>query len=343
MWQSAGYLAGRGGNMGLSKGNMTVVRFAVKPRAGAPDVAVEALGDTQGFDSAYEPYAWVDNTPPRDGVRRGWVHPCDPTRPDFASVNPSAYAFTLREDKIAINATYKKIAVTDAENRRKETLGVTKLSRSDRKDIKEAVLEDLQRRALPSVTLVDVVYVPKSRMLYVFSSSASQIELATNYFSECFDVFLDRFDGIEGAGYDHLLWVWMQEAKEIVVEDRLTLERVGTGEKTIVVGEDPGTSEDAKYGLSRGKRPSELRFLFTVDDHVFKVGLVASGAGTTISRLGAPKVAAATPEELLDERWGLCSLVVDRLDHLAEVSAAEREAAGWDKRAAAWIDAQSGE
>lgn len=330
--------------MGLLKGNMAVTRFVVTPTEKGTDASVESLTQSEVFENAFRYYAWDDTEVPRDGVKRGWVHPSEPTDGRSVHLNPGMYGFSLREDKININATFKRIAIRQAEKNRLDALEREKLSREERRAIKEAVLEDLARRALPTVSLVDLVYDPKGRILYVLSTSSAQTETAAAYFAECFGVRLThRESPLAESSRDFLLWLWMQnDDGKITVEDRLTLTAAGTGEKMIVVGEDPAKSADAGYGLSTGKRPSELRFMLDVDDHEFKLGLVASGDGVVISRLGAPRVAGKA-DELLDERWGLLQIVLTNLDKLEEKAAEAREdEKAWERKADAWISEQLG-
>lgn len=332
--------------MGLMKGNMTVMRFSVLPQKDATDITVEALSDAQGFDSAFLPYAWREADPPREGAKLGWVHPCDPTRYDFVRVNPAAYAFALRKDTFKVDPTYTRIAFAAAEKLWCATHEMDKVPRAVRRDIREAVLEDLANRALPKVALVDLVYDPRSRILYVFSASAAQVEDAVAYFTEGFAVVLEPLTLEVGLGSDHLLWLWMahdalEGDERVMLEDQITLARLGTGEKMIVVDDAPATAMDAKYGLSRGKQPSELRFQLAAGEHLFKVGLVALGTTVGIARLGAPKVQAATFEELLDERWGLCGQALGALATLEKRSIQEREGADWAARLQAWVAQQT--
>lgn len=327
--------------MGLMKGNLAYTKFSIVPREKKDDITVEQLTSTETFVEMFDTYAWVDSV---GGSKRGWVSPLDPSEGRAHRVAPRYWAFSLREDKISINATYKKIRISQAERSWMDAHGASRVPISVRRDLRDAITTDLTERALPAVQLVDVLCSPADRAVYVFSTSANQIEVVREFFCETFDVSLrvepTAKDEADASG--HLVWLWLRSQQsggqpEVASEDRLTLTRWGTGEKTIVVGEEPSTSEDALRGLLGGKRPTDFRFTLKTNDHEFKLGVALVGDDVVVTRMAVPPVT-GTGEEKLDERVSLFLTAEDELAGLfVESCNAREDQEDWKRQVADWI------
>lgn len=333
--------------MGLLKGNAAYTMFRVVPRKGQNDYQVQRLANTAIFDDLYNQFAWLDGAVHNDALRRGWVSAIDPSSTDPFSSATALRAFSLREDKVSINPTYKKICIRRAEEAWKLEHGVERVPRTIRTELKDDVTTHLLERALPAVSLTDVLLDPEKRRLYIFASSASAVEATRAYFSECFDVSLELDDTQDEGGKDFLLWLWMHVGEgstpEIWAEDRLTLLKWGTGEKTIVVDEDPAEAQDALRALVGEKRPCDFRCVINDADLEYKVAVVAEGDRAMVTKLGLPATTGSSdPKEKLDERISIFLGFIEMFARLQQEAAdAAENSTTWQERVNEWIETRT--
>jgi hypothetical protein len=127
----------------------------------------------------------------------GWVTAGDPTGDTFEQEDidlDRAVWLRVRFDKKKLPAVWLSIHRTEAER----SAG-RKLSARERKDLKEDLQSKLLPRVLPSVALVDVLYVPQESMVYLFGTSAAVREEFTKLFFQTFAARLIPADAYEIA------------------------------------------------------------------------------------------------------------------------------------------------
>lgn len=189
--------------MSLISTRNTVTRFQIYTPLPA-DFREVVLDGFRSF--AFTPKPHEATTEPNTG----WVTLFDPSRTSFElnlCLYGSIVVATLRSDKKSVNSRYAQIELADRIHQAEEGLeGGTRLSKQEKKQFKEALTEDLLRRALPSVTLCPVAWDTETGEVFVFSASAAIVDAAKADFEGAFDVklrpvrtsdWLHRVDALE--------------------------------------------------------------------------------------------------------------------------------------------------
>ena len=128
----------------------------------------------------------------------GWVCPSDPSGDDFLREELVCDDFArlrIRIDKKKLPPVWLKIYM-DAEIKAR---GGKRPSAKERKEIKEDIADKLLPRMLPSVAFLDVLYSPRERIVYLFSSSQSAREACQKLFFMSFNVRLKEAGPFESA------------------------------------------------------------------------------------------------------------------------------------------------
>lgn len=172
--------------MGLTTGGPNGRRF--RTTTTLPD------GFRDRWLEAVRQHAMIPVVDASDGEPRlGWVDVFEPANTTF-ELNTFLFdrfvALSLRVDKKAVNATFRKIALTERIAAIMEQRGVEKLPKAERKEIEEAFDVELFGRALPSVSTVDLAWDTQSGEVIVFTGSETTIELVQAHFEGTFDVRL---------------------------------------------------------------------------------------------------------------------------------------------------------
>jgi recombination associated protein RdgC len=168
--------------MGAFRGGLTLRSFGVD---GDPP---------ENFRSEYATTlrAKAARAPDPDGdsdVTMGWAVTGDPLDTDFSEEKfhwNEYIVVTFRKDSLKVpagllDAHLRRRAAEEAAER-----GVEKLSRDERKSLKQLVERDLKRKMLPSMRTVDVVWSLAARRAYVWTHNATLIEEIEQGFLEVF-------------------------------------------------------------------------------------------------------------------------------------------------------------
>lgn len=131
------------------------------------------------------------------------------------------------------------------------------------------------------------------------------------------------------------LTVWMDQ--------RLTLRELDeeTPETTILIGEAPSTTPEAKRGLVGGKRPVEVRVGLQLNELEVVVGLSATGGGLRIGSPKIPFVVKSGREERLFERMALLDLLHTTIAHLFRQFFLDRTSPAWAERIEPFLTEES--
>ena len=127
----------------------------------------------------------------------GWVTAGDPTGDSYEQEDidlDRAIWLRVRFDKKKLPTIWLSIHRTEAER----SAG-RKLSARERKDLKEDLQSKMLPRVLPSVALIDVLYVPAESMVYLFGTSKAVREEFTKLFFQTFAARLIPADAYEIA------------------------------------------------------------------------------------------------------------------------------------------------
>lgn len=228
--------------MGIISSSQSITRYTVEgefePSAGG---VAEQVGRSL-----------VENAIPEvigefDEITAGWVPVEAPYDPDFGrhSFIFGAYiVFSLRIDKKSIPAKVlqKEIALA-YETKLKET-GREFLSKNEKTEIKEAILDRLMRGAQAVPSLFDILWDYEGKTVYLFSSQKAASELFETLFLKSFNhrpvrlfpytmaLLQHDIPGLDGIGvapgldiasgfikfaffgYDFLLWLWWASENE---------------------------------------------------------------------------------------------------------------------------------
>jgi len=170
--------------MGLVSGGLNGRRFRITSDlpAGFRDLYLEQVRE----------HAFVSNLEANnDDPIVGWVDVFEPANTSF-ELNTFLFdrflVLSLRMDKKSVNGRYLKIALAERCAQVMEERGLEKLGKDAKADIKEALTAELHRRALPSVSTVDVAWDIHTGEVIVFNTSEKTLELVTAYVEETFGV-----------------------------------------------------------------------------------------------------------------------------------------------------------
>jgi len=177
----------KGGNMGLLASSVTVSRYRVDGRMEDPLLDNIAKGLSQQRITEME--AEVDDK------RVGWTNFSNNYKPDFDAssfVMGEYFVFSLRVDKKKIPAALIRQHLSIAIDRYRSERGREFISRGEKSQIKEEVLNALYMR-LPAVPAVfDVVWQYEKKFLFFFSSQKAANEELENLFNKSFGLQLIR-------------------------------------------------------------------------------------------------------------------------------------------------------
>ena len=174
--------------MGLLKGNLSFRRYRVVGElpSGFRDRYIEAV-QKNAFRENLEARTTDDNI--------GWVNLTDPDNTAF-DLNALFYnqylVASLRMDRKRVPA--KLLAILHQRRCREvmEAKGVERLSASHKRDLKEALEEELLRRALPTVAVHDMAWDLDGREVRFFCTSSGVNDLFQAYFKDTFGLDLVR-------------------------------------------------------------------------------------------------------------------------------------------------------
>jgi hypothetical protein len=119
----------------------------------------------------------------------GWVSPADPTGERFTLEEIDLEGkiwLQIRLDRKRLPAIWFKIHRGEAERSRGR-----RLSAAERKELKQELMQRLLPGQLPSVQLVDVLYAPKQRKVFVFSTATRIRDAVVNLFHRTFGCSLE--------------------------------------------------------------------------------------------------------------------------------------------------------
>ena len=125
----------------------------------------------------------------------GWVNIADPddTHLDLNKVLHDHYlVLALRIDKKRVPAKLLAILARRRMEEVREAKGLERLTASHKREIKEAVLEDLLGRALPSVAVYDMAWDINTGRVRIFATSDTLCDLFRVFFEDTFKLHLLR-------------------------------------------------------------------------------------------------------------------------------------------------------
>lgn len=174
--------------MGLLTGNLSFRRFKV---------IGEVPGDFRDrFVEDVRRRAFRENLDARtadDNI--GWVNIADPDDADF-DLNKVVYnqylVLGLRVDRKRVPARLLTILARRRQAEVREAKGIERLSANHRREIKEAVEEDMLQRALPTVQVHDMAWDLDAGEVRFFSTSDAVADLFRVYFKDTFGLDLAR-------------------------------------------------------------------------------------------------------------------------------------------------------
>jgi len=312
-----------------------------------------------------------------DETAMGWTSMEDPLDALFERggyVVGDYLIFTLRVDRKVIPPSLAKIKTAEAE---KEFLARRKQERifkEQRKEIREAVRQELLGRALPVPSLYDVCWCISGKWLLFGSLGEKLSEEFEKFFERCFGLKLQPWtspeeapDGDAWTGdpgktaamrREFLTWLWFRSAErdgmirlpagEISARfvRRLVLES-GEGEYTDTVvcnGMNSGLRE-GKAALREGKKIREARIFLGRDNEECEFTFKADRFSFQSFKFPAAPEADRSGEDrdghILDRIY-LLEKAVDAMEGLFSVFAAARKSGRWQSeimpKIVAWIE-----
>lgn len=118
-------------------------------------------------------------------VSVGWVTPGDPTGESFDRDDmdgDAAWWLQMRIDKKALPRVWLSIYARSAERSRGRPL-----DRKERRELREDIEKKLLPRVLPSVSLIDALYVPAKQLILLFATGNGVREQFARLFHATFD------------------------------------------------------------------------------------------------------------------------------------------------------------
>jgi len=124
----------------------------------------------------------------------GWVEFDDFTSNEFAApertIRAEVIALTLRCDQLRVPATVKGLYLKRAERRRLQETGRTRLSRSERQELREQVTEELLGKVLPVPSVYEVVWSLDTNVLFLGTTNRTVISTFMDLFTQTFGLDL---------------------------------------------------------------------------------------------------------------------------------------------------------
>ena len=166
--------------MGATKGTLTYTTYYVldEPDAGYRDQFMDALGKRTFRD--------IDVDAGQDSAF-GWVCLGEPfaTELDWAKVFVDPYiCLSLREDTIRVPKTAFQAHYDQREREYVVKMGRDKLKKGERANLKEMVMNELRKRALPDIRTYDVVWNTVDGTMRLWTQSKRTCELFTDLVRE---------------------------------------------------------------------------------------------------------------------------------------------------------------
>ncbi len=173
--------------MGILSSSVSITRYKVHGKIAPPLIENIANGLTK--NKIIE----IDNQPADKSV--GWTSFDKPFQPDFDGskfVYANYFVFSLRIDKKTIAAKVLKKHYTIEAARRMAESGRDYLSTSEKKMVKEHVINGLSLRIPPTPNVYDLVWNYEEASLWFFSNLKASNEELENIFSKSFNLSLIR-------------------------------------------------------------------------------------------------------------------------------------------------------
>lgn len=173
--------------MGLLSSTVALTRYRVDGRLDG--AVLEKVAEALAANAIVE----IDDDPTEKSV--GWTSHADPFAPDFggSSFAVGTYmVFCLRMDRKAIPAKVVRKLVDREVARRLSESGRDGLSRAEKQDIREAVVDRLATRIPATPGLHDVVWNHEAETLWFFSTQKAATEELETLFARSFGLTLIR-------------------------------------------------------------------------------------------------------------------------------------------------------
>ncbi|MBN2284372.1 MAG: recombination-associated protein RdgC [Deltaproteobacteria bacterium] len=260
--------------MGLIKGTITFSRYHV---AGDLPQDFSAF-----FDRELKKYAFDNSSVVRE-KSLGWtgLENVLDRNFEYASYHlGECLVFSLRIDRRTIPPALLRLRILEAEKARAEETGRRRLSRSERKDIKEQVRQRLLEKVPAIPSFHDVIWCPAKGWLIIGTTAPSVMEDFEKYFDRSFSLKLVPalpWTGEEDIpplpGREFLTWLWFKSEErngtmlvpglgdiEVVFSRRVVFES-GEGEytETVVCQGLHADLSEGKTALRRAKKIREAR------------------------------------------------------------------------------------
>lgn len=173
--------------MGLLSSSVSVTRYKVEGRPAEP--VLERIADGLKKNVILE----IENDVAEKSV--GWTSFGNPFKPDFEGssfVLGTYLVFSLRIDKKAIpSRLIKKLCDEEIAKRLAES-GRERISRSEKKAVREQIVNSLSLRIPATPSLYDLVWSMEEERLWFFSNQKTANEELETLFSKSFDLILTR-------------------------------------------------------------------------------------------------------------------------------------------------------
>ena len=291
--------------MAINSTPMAFVRFSV-------DTPSSEFWST--FDDAIRGAVFV--TEEGASISSGLVTWDDSFKTDFsyACYNKGEYvAFQFRVDERKVPPIIKKQYVSKKVEEYKAANEGRFPSREIRKEISENADLVLLQRAFPVPSFCELIWNPRSQVLYAGSANTKMLERLVEFFESKFQLYPRIMSSVElgkrlfvgseeyiaritafeedGSstllGHEFLTWLWYSLDSEIMTGisvrekpvaagllDRISLTLPGDNkEKVIVVTSDPNAVHEARLALFQGKSVDEIALAMTVGDSEYTVTL----------------------------------------------------------------------
>lgn len=226
-----------------------------------------------------------------------------------------------------------------------KALGVTRLSRDQRAEIRKGIEERLRPQALPTISAIPVVHDAQANLLYVGALSLSQADVFVIQFHQTFGVMpiplfhvagglpkfaftvaVDVEECVHEPGCDFLTWLMcfgetrggMLKTSEghaaVMVEGPLQFVKgdTGRGSKVTVVRQgEPMLSPETKAALVDGKKLARARVTLAIGDRAWSMTI--DGCTMTIRGLRLPPGEKLDAVSAFQERMSALAVAVNLL------------------------------
>lgn len=173
--------------MGLLSSSVSVTRYKVEGKPAEP--VLERIADGLKKNVIVE----IENDVAEKSV--GWTSFGNPFKPDFEGssfVLGTYLVFSLRIDKKAISSRLIKKLCDEEFAKRLAESGRERISRSEKKAVREQIVNSLSLRIPATPSLYDLVWSMEEEGLWFFSNQKAANEELETLFSKSFDLILTR-------------------------------------------------------------------------------------------------------------------------------------------------------